>query len=201
MKEKKENWKKMNKYKVIALCGKAGSGKNYLLNKLVAADSNLYPIVSYTTRPPREGEVEGKDYYFISKEEFANKVLNFEMLEAVEFNGWHYGTGYGSFSEDEINVGIFDPQGIEILMGYDNIDLIVYYIQATDKNRLMRQLQREENPNVREIIRRFNADDEDFYELDFATDWEYYTIENNTLEDAENAVDYILGQNRTIFLL
>lgn len=191
----------MNKYKVIALCGKAGSGKNYLLNKLVAADSNLYPIVSYTTRPPREGEVEGKDYYFISKEEFANKVLNFEMLEAVEFNGWHYGTGYGSFSEDKINVGIFDPQGIEILMGYDNIDLIVYYIQAADKNRLMRQLQREENPNVREIIRRFNADDEDFYELDFATDWEYYTIKNNTLEDAENAVDYILGQNKTIFLL
>ena len=91
-----------NKYSVIAIIGKSGSGKDTLLNKFFENFSRknvLHKIISYTTRPPRENEVDGKDYFFVSKEEFAEKVLDFEMLEAAEFRDWHYGTGLKSLDK------------------------------------------------------------------------------------------------------
>ena len=66
-----------NKYSVIAIIGKSGSGKDTLLNKFFENFSRknvLHKIISYTTRPPRENEVNGKDYFFVSKEEFAEEI-------------------------------------------------------------------------------------------------------------------------------
>ena len=70
------------------------------------------------------------------------------------------------------------------------MDLTVYYICATAKNRLIRQLNREENPDVDEIIRRYKADYEDFYDLEF----EYQVLPNDTMEDYEAAIKKIMCQ-------
>ena len=53
---------------------------------------NLFFSISETTRPKKEGEVDGKDYYFVSHKDFANSVKNRELLEYTEFNGYYYGT-------------------------------------------------------------------------------------------------------------
>ena len=110
------------------------------------------------------------------------------MLEYTMFNNWFYGTSYDSLQPDAVNIGVFNPAGIRSLRKFDNIDLIVYKIVCSDKTRMLRQLNREEHPNVDEIVRRYKTDKEDFSNLDF-----YYTeIENEDEEDMELAVEAIL---------
>ena len=72
-------------------------------------------------------------------------------------------------------------------MEHKNIFIVCYYVRAADKQRLLRQLNREENPDVKEIIRRFSADNLDFSELQF----HYNEIENNTLQDLDKNIEII----------
>ena len=182
----------MNKVKVIALFGKAGSGKDTILRALVKVDPDKFnEIVSCTTRPPREGEQEGVNYHFLTIDQFTEKVLNGDMLEATEFNDWHYGTALSSLSKDKINVGVFNPQGIRCLMEDKLVDLTAYYVRTSDKERLIRQLNREENPDIQEIIRRFSNDEQDFEDLE---DIDYQVIKNQDAGDLLRAVDLIAGQ-------
>lgn len=178
--------------KIVALMGEAGSGKDTILHKLM----EQYPayfneIISCTTRPPREGEKNGVNYYFLSIDEFTQKVLNGDMIEATEFNDWHYGTDRESLTIDKINIGVFNPEGIRCLQEDDNIELYVFYVRAAGKQRLLRQLNREENPDVDEIVRRYKTDTQDFGYLE---DIKYQTLENNTLEDIDVAINTIFGQ-------
>lgn len=177
--------------KIVALMGEAGSGKDTILHKIM----EQYPlyfneIISCTTRPPREGEKDGVNYYFLTIEQFTNKVLNGDMLEATEFNDWHYGTDRESLTTDKINIGVFNPEGIRCLQEDENIDLTVFYVRAAGKQRLLRQLNREENPDVDEIIRRYKTDTMDFGDLD---DIKFIEVKNNTLEDIQVAIDTIFG--------
>lgn len=180
-------------YKIIALIGEAGSGKDTIMRNVLKVRPGLHEIVSCTTRPMREGEREGVNYFYLTKEAFAEKVINGEMFEATSFNGWFYGTTKQSMDETVVNIGVFNPEGIEALLESNEVDVTVYYVCATDKNRLLRQLNRENNPDVDEIIRRFKADREDFCELDF----DYIKLPNNTLDDMDAAVRMILGQLQT----
>ena len=88
------------------------------------------------------------------------------MLEATEFNGWFYGTSLDSLSLTDINIGVFNPDGISAMYDRNDIDLRIYYITASDKTRLLRQLNREDFPNVDEIIRRYETDRKDFLTVD-----------------------------------
>lgn len=155
----------MNDYNIIAIMGKAGSGKDTLLKALLQelTFTNIArPIISCTTRPIREGEVDGVDYHYLTREQFTDQVLNGDMLEATVFNNWCYGTSLTNLSQNHLNIGVFNPEGVEILRDNKNINLFVIYIQADDKTRLLRQLNREGNPDCHEIVRRFGTDEEDF---------------------------------------
>ena len=153
----------MNKLKVLALCGKSASGKDtYLKEIMKLSQYPLHEIVSCTTRPPRDYEVDGVNYYFLTNEEFAKQIENGDMLEATVFRDWCYGTSKHSLKTDKINVGVFNVDGIDILYDNPQIDLFVVYVYASDKTRLIRSLNREENPDIKEIIRRYNADEIDF---------------------------------------
>lgn len=152
-------------YRIIALIGKAGSGKDTLMRRVLDSAPRVHEIVSCTTRPIRENEVDGVNYHYLTVEEFENKAKNGEMLEVSYFNDWYYGTSYDSLSDTEVNIGVFNPTGVRSLMRHKDIDLTVYYIVVDDKERLLRQLNREAHPNVPEIIRRYKADKEDFENL------------------------------------
>lgn len=144
--------------KLVALIGKAGSGKSTILNKVIEKYPGKFnKIISCTNRPPRENERDKIDYYFLTTTQFIKKENSGKMLETASFNNWNYGTELSSLSKDKINIGVFNPTGIyNILKRKDiDLDLDVYYIQASDKDRLLRQLTREENPNVEEIVRRY----------------------------------------------
>lgn len=77
---------------VFVISGPSGSGKNTVYDGLCLRDDNIAQTVSVTTRAPRDGETDGKDYYFVSTEEFFRKVDNDEFVEYVNYGKNYYGT-------------------------------------------------------------------------------------------------------------
>ena len=170
----------MNKIKVIALYGKSGAGKDALLQTTMKlAGAELNEIVSCTTRPPRQGEVNHVNYHFVSHEEFTQMVLNGDMLEATEFRSWWYGTPLLSLDSNKVNIGVFNPAGMVAIKEDSRLDVIPIKVEASDKTRLLRQLNREENPDVAEIIRRFRTDEKDFREYEMEHEENVFYIDNN----------------------
>lgn len=161
--------------KIIAFFGPSSSGKD-TLTKILAERSDINEIISCTTRPMRDYEKDGIDYHFLTTEEFSEKVLNGTMLEATSFRDWFYGTPLESLDENKINVGVFNKQGIECLLSDNRLEVIPIYVACEDKKRLIRSLERENNPDCEEICRRFLADQQDFEEIDF----DYLTFYNGS---------------------
>jgi guanylate kinase len=77
---------------VFIISAPSGSGKSTLTRQLIERVPGLRFSVSYTTRPPRGQESDGRDYYFIGREEFDERVKNQEFLEHAEVFGYCYGT-------------------------------------------------------------------------------------------------------------
>lgn len=163
-------------YKIIAIMGEAGTGKDSLMQEILKLKPEFHEIISCTTRPMRQGEAEGVNYYYYTPEQFGDRVLHDEMLECTVFNDWFYGTSYDSVRSDCINIGVFNPTGVESLLARPDVDVKVIRVVAEDKTRLIRQLNREEWPDVREIVRRFNADWMDFDGIE--EDFEYIKVPN-----------------------
>lgn len=180
-------------YKVIALMGKAGSGKDTLLQSVLTSPykNRFNEMISCTSRAPRENEVNGKNYFFFSKDEFINKIESHEMLEWTIFNDWYYGTSMDAIRSDKINIGVFNPTGVRSLMANPNIDLEIFYVIAPDKTRLIRQLNREENPDVNEIVRRFTADKFDFDDL---SDMKFTILDNGSAVQIPENLQAILAK-------
>ncbi|HEY9874682.1 MAG TPA: guanylate kinase [Candidatus Obscuribacterales bacterium] len=78
--------------RLIVLTGPSGVGKGTLLRSLLQSHPELYLSVSVTTRSPRPGEVDGKNYYFVSRSQFEEMVQAGELLEWAEYAGNCYGT-------------------------------------------------------------------------------------------------------------
>jgi guanylate kinase len=142
--------------KRIIICGKGASGKDYLRKRL---ENKGYEFaVSYTTRPPREGETEGYSYYFVSDEEFTRMVEEDLWYEWVEFNGWKYGTTKEQF--ERCSVFIMTPKGLSHLKEEHRKESFVIYLDIPVLTRI-------ERLNARimpgdSMYRRLNADEEDF---------------------------------------
>ena len=180
----------MSKYTVVALVGESGSGKDTLMKKVVSwKPKKFHEIISCTTRPMRENEKDGVNYYFLSEQEFYNRIAKDDFLEVSRFNNWNYGTCRSSLSTELPNIGVFNPEGIRSLKQEKDIDLYVYRIMCSDKERLLRQLNREIEPNVDEIVRRYETDKKDFAVFDAEGD--YRIIDNETETDLTNGVLYL----------
>lgn len=77
---------------LLLVTGPSGAGKSSLLKWLMEQDDRLGFSVSCTTRPPRDGEVDGRDYYFVSRDEFDRRREAGEFVESAEVHGHSYGT-------------------------------------------------------------------------------------------------------------
>ena len=178
-----------NKYKIIALVGKSGAGKDTILKEL-CKNSSFHKIITSTTRPKRDYEKQDIDYHFLTIENFSQKVLNGDMIEATSFNNnWFYGTDINDLREDKINVGVFNPAGIECIIEDNRLDLVIIYVTASEKTRLLRNLNREENPNCHEICRRFLADEKDFSYIESLDN--IYIYQNENKNDLQGINEFI----------
>ena len=148
----------MENHKRTILVGKAASGKDYLRKRFELR--GLKYAVSYTTRPPREGEVNGKDYFFITEEE-SKKLIDLGFFyEYVIFNGWVYGTSVSQFYTDDLF--IMTPAGISNIKTEDRHTSFIIYTDIDIQTRYDRLLNRDMPGDS--VQRRLEAD-----ELDFST--------------------------------
>lgn len=79
---------------LIVISGPSGSGKSTLIRRLLEKHREIVFSVSHTTRPRREREIDGKDYYFVSVDQFKQMIANNEFVEYAEVFGNYYGTSY-----------------------------------------------------------------------------------------------------------
>lgn len=168
----------MSKYKIVALFGEAGSGKDYIQKKMMKTDfgkENLSEIISCTTRPPREGEIDGVHYHFKSSQ---SEFFSVPLIECACFRKWWYGTSIDHLDKNKINIGVFNIKGINEILENEDVDCLPIRIYCYNKLRLIRQLTRERNPDCMEICRRFQTDYKDFSNISF----EYKGVLNDTNE-------------------
>lgn len=183
------------KYKIIALTGAAGSGKDTLIYELMNNSENkkyFNRIIRTTTRPKREGETNGVSYHFCDKEEFLKLIKNDSLLEYNVFNNWRYGIQYKDLDINKINIGEFNPYSLREICVLPNVDVRVFWVTASDNTRLIRQLSRETNPNIEEIFRRYCADKKDFDML-YNSEIDYVEIKNEKVDDLYNATSTIIN--------
>lgn len=158
--------KTVDKPFIIAICGKSATGKDTLAKRLVRElkdigyDAGL--IVSDTTRPARIGEQDGVDYNFISLHDFMQRKYKGQYLECAEFRGWMYGTSQSNINH-LINVGVFNPQGLENLYfnARSRYDIIPVLLDEKIITRLKRSKEREGKFRL-EHLRRAYTDYKDF---------------------------------------
>ncbi len=145
-------------YKRVIIIGKGGSGKDYLRKKLVH-DGFKY-CVSHTSRPIREGEIEGEDYYFVTEKYFHTVPF----YETVVFNTWHYGTSIDEFKNS--NLFIMTPSGLSKMSPEDRKQSYVIYIDINENTRRERLSGRRDADDVERRLRADELDFENFYDFD-----------------------------------
>ncbi len=178
--------------KLIIVSGPSGSGKS-TVTKIVKDKLNIPLSISATTRNPRDGEIDGKDYFFLSKEEFKNKIANDEFYEYAEVHGNYYGTLKKTVEENldkGLNV-ILEIDVQEALIAKEKKkDAVLVFFKTKDMDILEKRL-RDRKTDSEEVIqtRLKNAETELKYE-----DKYNYTIINENLDDSiQELIDIIEG--------
>ena len=160
--------------KIYYMMGKSSSGKDTLFREILEEMPQLKTVTLYTTRPMREGEQDGEEYFFVAEYtlqsyEKQGKVIEQRAYETVH-GIWRYATvddGQADLKhEDYLMIGTLESY--EKMRSYYGEERIVpIYIEVEDGERLMRALKRErqqETPRYAEMCRRFLADTQDFSE-------------------------------------
>ena len=180
----------MGKGRFIVISGPSGVGKGTICNKLFN-ELNAWYSVSTTTREPREGEVDGVNYYFVSKEEFEKKIKDGEFLEYNVYNGNYYGTSKKIVLEKmEEGVNVFSEIDVN---GAHNIkkifpDALLIYIAPPSMEALRERLMSRGTESEDMIDERLKIAEKEMQEVDFYD----YVVINDVLEVATKEVKDII---------
>lgn len=159
---------------MILLVGESGSGKSLLEKELERKGFNR--IISYTTRPMRDGEVEGVSYHFLSRDEFERLIKEDFFAEHVEYNGNYYGTSVDSCVDDAVIV--VEPDGLRQLQEKPDLKTISFYLKADEVVRYQRMTVNRKDP------------------IDHALD--RVKKDKVIFKGIEKEVDFVIDANRTI---
>ena len=182
---------------LMIIAGPAGSGKSTLCERLIQENENVERVVTCTTRPPREGEVHGVDYYYFSDEEFDQKIEEGAFFEWAKVHANRYGT-LRSVIQEKLEQGIdlvmnIDIQGVEnfrraaregSLIGQR---LLTLFVMPSDFDDLRERLRGRGQDDEEEIERRLNTARREVSEWDKFD----YAIVSKTRDEDYGAVQSI----------
>lgn len=176
----------------------SGAGKSTLTAKLLDEDRNMRLSVSYTTRAPRTGEVDGRDYHFVDRAGFMDMLKRGEFLESAEVHGNHYGTS-------EAWIRLQRDAGYDIVLEIDwqgaqqvrriFDDTIGIFILPPSIGELERRMRRR-GQDSEEVVRRRLAVAAD--EMSHAAEFEYVII-NNDFEEARRDLIAVVRASRLVY--
>ena len=161
--------------RIYYLLGKSATGKDTLYKEILKRRPKLRTVTMYTTRPIREGETDGVEYFFTGREELERQLASGKVIESRTYQTiagpWTYYTvddGQFNVADDESCLMIGTLESYEKMCTcFESGKMVPVYIEVPDGIRLLRAVKREENqkkPNYREVCRRYLADEKDFSE-------------------------------------
>lgn len=173
------------KGQLIVLSGPSGSGKSTVIKRLMEMRGNIHFSVSYTTRQPREGEVDGVNYNFVDRTEFERMIANYEFLEHAEYSGNCYGTSLKVIEEKQA-AGIDVMLDIEV-QGAANVrakcpGAVLVFIVPPTYEELERRL-RGRGTDAEEVIQKRLA--RALEEIEEVGMYDYLVINDDVLKAAE----------------
>jgi guanylate kinase len=176
----------------------SGAGKSTLTAKLLQEDKNVHLSVSYTTRAPRTGEVDGHDYHFVDKARFMGMLERGEFLESAEVHGNHYGTSQAWIRAQraaghDVLLEI-DWQGAQQVRRIftDTVGIFILPPSITELERRMRR----RGQDSEEVVRRRISVAAD--EMSHAAEFEYVII-NNDFEEACRDLIAVVRASRLVY--
>ncbi len=177
---------------LIIISGTTCAGKGTVIQELLNRNSNLSLSVSYTSRKKRDGEIEGKDYYFINKEQFEDKIKNDEMLEyEIVHQDHYYGTPKKEVKElldtgkDVIlEIDVKGAQHVKEMFP----ETVLIFILAPSMEIVKERIKARGKENNEQIIKRFQTAYQEINEIPKYN----YVVVNDVLEDAVQKVEAIL---------
>ena len=180
---------------LITFSGPSGSGKDTVLRQLIANRDDVKVSVSMTTRKKRNGEIDGKDYYFVDKEYFKKKISENKMLEYAEYADNFYGTPKDPvdemLKEGKAVILEIEVQGAEkirnIYPDVISIFLMPPSVRVLEERLRGRNSEDEETINHRLVIAR--------EEIRRASEYDYIVV-NDTIENAVAQLDTIIKAER-----
>lgn len=184
-----------NKGLLIVVSGPSGAGKDTICQKLIKENSNIWMSVSMTTRKPRPLEKEGVDYFFVSSEEFENKINDNTFLEYASYNDNYYGTPKDKV-EEKLNEGkdvilVIDINGAINIKKIIPSALFIFIMppdMETLKNRLIGRKTESKDKVVKRFITAYN-------EVNNYKKYNYVVV-NDKVEDAVNKVKSIIQSEK-----
>lgn len=177
---------------LIVISGPTCAGKGTICRELLSRNNNIWRSISYTSRPIRGNEVDGVDYYFVTKEEFEEKINNGEMLEYAQV---HYNDYYGtpkSHIKEKLDQGIdvileIDIQGA-IQIKEKVSEAIFIFILAPSMEEIRNRLIKRGFENNEQMIERFKTA---YREINELTKYNYVVV-NDDLDEAVKKVESII---------
>jgi guanylate kinase len=180
---------------VIVISAPSGSGKTTICRMLAKRLDNMELSISYTTRPRKQGEVDGADYYFIKKEKFDKMVSSREFLEFASVYGQRYGTSREAVrsivSRGKDAVLEIDVQGGKKVKK-ELPEAILVAVFPPDRRSLENRLIGRGRDSIEEVRARLQAADDEAQEL---LSYDYLVV-NDDLEEAVSRVEWIVRAAR-----
>lgn len=144
---------------MIVIVGASSSGKTVLAKEFVKQNTEYKRIITYTTRPKRENEVDGIDYYFITNERFIELMKQGFFAETNVYREWYYGTALDDCTDDDKSIAVLTPAGLRNIVKR-HVHVISVYLYVDRAHRLMKSIQR--GDNIDEAYRRNLSDEGQF---------------------------------------